>query len=288
MKLMLEAQPESAPPRPVRFGNPLASQARVAFAFGESLQGWLGEIGAIRAATNLWSALKEAVAGDSSRLTRHVKWKRGCVYYDSHPELPLPPMSQFSAIRPTVAEVASSVKEAQAEDGRTVEIIASDVNNSDWLRLFRSGDGETPARYLLQKWVNEKLMRRVSPALLWNARRSRPNDLALYFVPRDLLGAVWLQLAEVVNGNRPLRQCAACKSWIVITAEGTGKRSNRFTCTDACRMKVYYGRKLQARELRRQGQSIAKIAAMIKADAGSVRQWVARPNQAGRKRNKTK
>ena len=164
-------------------------------------------------------------------------------------------------------------------------VIASTLINPEWLKLFRYGDREMATRYYLQSWVNEKLKHRVSPKLLWNVRHNRPHDLALYFVPEDLLGAVWLQFAEVINGNRPLRQCATCKTWIVISPEGIGKRSNRFTCSNACRMKVYYGRQMEARRLDRLGLSIREIAKILKADHQRVRQWVER-NRTRRKGDK--
>ena len=36
--------------------------------------------------------------------------------------------------------------------------------------------------------------------------------------------------------------------------------SSRSSCSNACRMKVYYGRIVQARDLRRQGLSVRQIA----------------------------
>lgn len=161
-----------------------------------------------------------------------------------------------------------------ADEERTLAVIASPAINPGWLRWFRPGDSAMPARYYLQKSVNEKLKTRVSPKLLWNVRRNRPHDLALYFVPENLLGAIWLELAEVINGNKPLRQCAACKTWIVISTEGVGNRSNRFTCSNACRMKIYYQRKLEARRLRQQGLSVKQIAKSLGANAERVRLWV--------------
>ena len=103
-----------------------------------------------------------------------------------------------------------------------------------------------PAQYYLQKIVNEHLKTHVSPQLLWNVKGGRPDKLGLFFVPQSLLGFMWLQFAEAINGNRTYRQCSACHTWMVITPEGIGKRSSRLTCSNACRMKVYYGRMAQA------------------------------------------
>jgi len=89
-----------------------------------------------------------------------------------------------------------------------------------------------PAKYYLQKTVNENLRNRVSPQLLWNVRRNRPHGLALFFVPQSLIGLMWLQLAQAVNGNKQYRQCLACKTWMLISRETAGKRSSRFSCSE--------------------------------------------------------
>ena len=47
---------------------------------------------------------------------------------------------------------------------------------------------------------------------------------------------------------------------MVISPESVGKRSSRLTCSDACRMKVYYDRNVQAQVLARQGLSAPEIA----------------------------
>jgi len=170
-------------------------------------------------------------------------------------------------------------------------VIASAELNSEWLKLFRVGDCLMPAKYYLQKTVNENLRNRVSPQLLWNVRRNRPHGLALFFVPQSLIGLMWLQLAQAVNGNKQYRQCLACKTWMLISRETAGKRSSRFSCSNACRMKVYYGRIVQARDLRRQGLSVRQIAGRLTADEQAVRRWIkasAQTRQAGTQTGKTR
>jgi hypothetical protein len=139
-----------------------------------------------------------------------------------------------------------------------------------------------PAKYYLQKTVNENLRNRVSPQLLWNVRRNRPHGLALFFVPQSLIGLMWLQLAQAVNGNKQYRQCLACRTWMLISRETAGKRSSRSSCSNACRMKVYYGRIVQARDLRRQGLSVRQIADRLSADEQAVRRWIKTSAQTGR------
>jgi hypothetical protein len=249
---------------------------RGAMGTGELLSAWQRQLQELRQAVNLWSAVREAESGDETNLARRVQWPRkNLVYYDSHPDLPIPPVyAQLFGLRPAPrsARVAAAIRDDDTR--RSFAVIASAELNSEWLKLFRVGDCLMPAKYYLQKTVNENLRNRVSPQLLWNVRRNRPRGLALFFVPQSLIGLMWLQLAQAVNGNKQYRQCLACKTWMLISREAAGKRSSRSSCSNACRMKVYYGRIVQARDLRRQGLSVRQIAGRLTADEQAVRRWI--------------
>ena len=243
---------------------------------GELLSAWERHIQEMRQAVALWSDIREAQAGETENLAHHVRWQEGFVYYDSHPELPLPPQASFlglSGVRPILRRPPRT--EPEVDGGlRTLALIASAGINSEWLKYFRPGDCLMPAKYFLQRIVNEHLKGMTSPRLLWNVRRGRPHDLALFFVPENLLGVMWLQLAEAINGNRRYKRCPGCRTWIVISHESIGSRSGRSTCSNACRMKLYYGRKLEARQLQQAGLTLDQIARRLKADRKSVRNWI--------------
>jgi hypothetical protein len=266
--LMSEARPGGLKELEVKGGNQSG-----ALGAGELFSAWQRQIQEMRQAVGLWSALREAQSGDATKLSRYVQWPRDdFVYYDNRPDRPIPASARLLGI-PRGQHKEPSV-ENDTEDGfRTIAVLASAALNPAWLRLFRVGDCLMPARYYLQKTVNENLRTRISPQLLWNVRRNRPDNLALFFVPQTLLGLMWLQLAEAINGNRGYRQCAACKGWIVISHEGVGSRSSRFTCSNACRMKIYYGRMVEARRLHQQGLSVKEIAKHLNTAPQKVRGW---------------
>jgi hypothetical protein len=59
--------------------------------------------------------------------------------------------------------------------------------------------------------------------------------------PTHLSDALWIQLAQAIDGSESLRTCVECKKWFTIKA-GRG-RSDKEYCSDACRMRAYRKRK---------------------------------------------
>jgi hypothetical protein len=250
-----------------------------AICMGELFSAWRREAREMRQAVGLWSALREAQSGDKAKLSLHIGWRRDdFVYYDSHLDLPLPREARLLGIP---GRYQGRFAGSRAEDLRTLAVIASKEHNPEWLRFFHAADCVRPAQYYLQKIVNERLKTHVSPQLLWNLKGGRPDKLGLFFVPQSLLGLMWLQLAEAINGNRTYRQCSACKTWMVISPESVGKRSSRLTCSDACRMKVYYGRMVKARHLARQGLSAPEIARKLGTTSDTVHGWMRKSKKPG-------
>jgi hypothetical protein len=230
----------------------------------------------MRCAVMLWTAVCEAEQGKTAKLRRYIQWPSDTlVYFDSHPHLPAPALARFMGLKP--GHVASTKPDDDLPDvgQRELAAIASQLTSPEWLKLFRPGDRILPARYYLQKTVNEALLNRVSPRLLWNVKCERPKNLGLYFVPTNLLGVMWLQLAEAIVGTRTFRQCSACKTWIVISLAKEGSRSSRFTCSTACRMRLYYRRQIEARRLHRKGIPVTEIARRLSAKPEKVRRWIA-------------
>jgi hypothetical protein len=87
---------------------------------GELLSSWHEQIRAIRDATTLWSAIQGAAAGDSHQLIRHIKWLReDFVYYNSHPDYPLPRASLRLGIPPDT-KASSFHQDPEIGDLRTL------------------------------------------------------------------------------------------------------------------------------------------------------------------------
>ena len=110
---------------------------------------------------------------------------------------------------------------------------------------------------------------RVSPRLLWNTKRTQ---LQLRFVPRNLMGALWLQCAEMINYEKKYQQCKQCDKWFEISQKEMNK--GKAFCSNACRSRAYRERQLEAQRLYTDGVSIKSIAGRLDSDEKIVEGWI--------------
>jgi hypothetical protein len=72
---------------------------------------------------------------------------------------------------------------------------------------------------LIQIEINDHLMKNVAAQILWNAVGT---TLDTYFVPKNLLGAMWLQFARALiwppEESRQEKNCAAAFEWSRVAA----------------------------------------------------------------------
>jgi hypothetical protein len=223
---------------------------------GEPLDAWRDEILTMRYAIDIWEAAR---TGDVARLERVIKWKPdgSGVQIAGHPGVP-----------------DGQLPDAPARVERSW--IASTHLGDDVLGRFVPGDLVKPALHYLQRKINEKLERRASPRLLWDADRER---LGLYIMPTGLVGALWLQFARAVERDSQFRQCAECGIWFEL-APGTA-RADKLYCSTPCRTKAYRKRQAEAVRLHGEGRSIAEIARDLESDPDTVRGWIARKRGSG-------
>ena len=127
--------------------------------------------------------------------------------------------------------------------------------------------------------INECLEREVSPRLHWNLELNRP---VLRFTPHDLLGALWLQFAEAISGNKEYRQCLKCHAWFELSPDVA--RTNKLYCSTACRSRAFRDRE-EAKRLYKAGTSIEQIAKLKKEDPKTVKEWVESKASAKEDRN---
>lgn len=176
--------------------------------YGVPLWAWLEEIRAMRQMVELWDL---AAQGNERGLARLIAWSDTGVAY-----------------RP-------SGKGAGKRHPSEVPIVP---NHPDLLGQFPRGDLVLPALYHIQETVNKHIEGRISPRLLWGKDHSR---LGIYLVPDSLIGALWLQFARAIDGEKQYRRCLACGAWFELSPDTA--RTNRRYCNDACRSKAYRARK---------------------------------------------
>lgn len=92
--------------------------------------------------------------------------------------------------------------------------LASETYPPGLLSRFMIGSVEIPAQAVIQKVINEKLRKYpTSPMLLMN----KDNHLKQYFVPQNLLSAMWFQFFQTVSGERKYKRCEVCNKWDDVT-----------------------------------------------------------------------
>jgi hypothetical protein len=146
------------------------------------------------------------------------------------------------------------------------------------------GDLLHAACFFVQALINLALEGRVDPRLLYDAKGDR---LHLLIVPKDLLGAMWLQMARSVEGHKTYRRCRECGTWFELDPDRN--RTSKFFCANACRSKAYRGRQALARRLSAEGVPVDEIAQRLGTDLATAQGWVAQTPatpQSARRRGK--
>jgi endogenous inhibitor of DNA gyrase (YacG/DUF329 family) len=191
----------------------------------ETHRNWLLEIAFLRRAVEMWDWLE---AGNTQQLGRFLHWEAGSApdaqtaeklagwYYQSHPDLPLderwahPPPGAFEQW----IEPADS--------------------------LLKEGDICLAARFLIQGWINRRLEGRVAPRLVY---RMADGTQVMQIVPSQLIGALWLQFANAIAGNKEYRACKECGTWFEISSAGDARTARRQFCSDRCKSRDYRKRR---------------------------------------------
>lgn len=169
---------------------------------GQAFEFWSYEIKLLRHAHDLWQMARDR---DSRGLANFIKWRgQDAVNYDARPA------------------------------GLTIlRTIAHRDTNRELLASFHAGDVIDPAWHQVQFAIDQKLTAAVSPRLLWDHGR-----LSLYYLPNDLLSAMWYQFARAIDGDRTYQRCENCRNWFEVRSPDGARADKRF-CGDACRARAW-------------------------------------------------
>ena len=115
----------------------------------------------------------------------------------------------------------------------------------------------------------------------FQVRQDAAGELGFSLAPRTLLSAMWLQLARDLVGHREVALCNFCSRPMEISTAATGYRTNRAFCSDSCKTSDYRRRKRTALRLAQEGQSVRRIAKVVKTKAATVRRWLEKAQGKG-------
>ncbi len=248
---------------------------------GETLESWAIEHHAMRETIALWDAIKTKPEGSYGKqrsaveyLSSVIQWSAGVAVSYTRP---IPDAKRFIELYKTWPR---NKADKLALFNSRFQIVSQ--TDSELFEKFTPGDLVLPAQYALQRIVNEKLRQHTSRAeLLWDWTRVSP-DLRIQLVPCSLIGALWLQLATAIDGDRDYRRCEACKRWFEVSAKVRGDAK---FCKQSCRFRAYRQRQQRARELSAQGITAQEIARLIDSDLkivkGWLKKWALRKNPTG-------
>ena len=124
---------------------------------------------------------------------------------------------------------------------------------------------------LLAQLVDQRLQDHVSS-------RMRPSgealSLKLSYFPRNLLGALWLQLALAVEAKKNFVNCTYCGGPLEVSPDGRAQRSDSRYCRPACRVNAYRERVAQAQKLHHRNMSNREIAKQLGTTTERIKKWV--------------
>jgi hypothetical protein len=199
---------------------------------------WLLAIGEMRDLVMLREMIRE---GNRERLGQHIQWEGSTeIYYCTWPDPIL--------------------------GGGERELIFSVDRHGHTLEQFTPGDVILPAMHYLRRRVNYWSHAAASPKLVWDAFKSR---MELKLIPSSLLGAMWLQFALAIAGDKDFRQCKECGQWFELSP--ITARANRLFCSGPCKSKDYRAKRKRALALKRKGLSVKEIATELGSDVSTIR-----------------
>jgi hypothetical protein len=225
----------------------------------ERFDDWVRRIRLIAETVELWDLAKDR---ETDKLRRKVRWQgKGEVRYVPTRE------NVFDYLPP--GTLSGTLTNPAVTNPENRFLIASAEKNAEAFETLKPGEVVGPALLRVNEQVNLELPGCAAPGLFWDHKLNR---VVFQDRPLSLLGAIYLQLAHAVAGNRPSRRCEVCRRWFELDPAKT--RADRRTCSNTCRTKIYRQRQHQARELHARGKSLREIAKALNSDVPTVKKWV--------------
>jgi hypothetical protein len=192
----------------------------------EPLESWEREIVQMEMAVRVWDMVRE---GKDRALGEYVRWHGGRVE-----SLMGSRLARAYGDTPSDPEVARVLGWTHPSDR---DLVVASVEIGAATGPIPKGDIIQAGRLQLLELVNGALNRGNGPMLLWDPERMRTR---LWLRPSCLLSAAYLQLGLAIAGNCEPRECATCGR--PFDVRPAASRTDRKTCSNACRSKGYRSR----------------------------------------------
>ena len=170
----------------------------------------------------------------------------------------------WRALRSDSSELLASLFNAIAHDSPPGSLFAQ------WLNPNHR-DADAMALQVLGKLIEQHLEDHVSSRM---RPSEEPLSLKLSYVPCDLLGALWLQLALAIDAKKNFIKCTYCGDPLEVSPDGRAQRSDIRYCGPACRVNAYRERIAQAQKLHHRNMSNKEIAKKLGTTSERIKRWV--------------
>ncbi len=172
----------------------------------ERLGDWLDQANWMRSTVGVWDALQAVRRddGDTIHLEDIIRW----------------PSRDSVEVRE-----GESWRHLWSEGSSVAALTGTEVS-------FEYGDMVGPARHYLEDMISRGVQEGTVAVLDWPPGRGRPK---IGVRPANLLGALWLQFAEAVTGEKEAGTCAICGRQFLVPPRGRGKGARY--CSRPCKWK---------------------------------------------------
>jgi len=205
---------------------------------GETMQEWCESIASMKLAVRLWDMVRD---NDLEGLSKHITWpKRRLLVINSYLDMPIGQQDPWLLW--------------QGDEELSLKCSPDDP--------------EQTAKRIIALCVECNPGRNASVTV----RSLDDGKMQIYVRMEGLNDAVWFQFAQAVVGNRDYRQCRTCGKWYELHPDTA--RTNRLSCSDACRSKAYRQRKAEARRLFTEGIAVDEIARRLDTEPSTAHAWI--------------
>jgi len=207
--------------------------------YGESIETWKHDIVIMQNVLRVAQALQD---GEDDTLKHWFSWDVGPshVTMHYHPDSP-PPRRHYPLVN--VPFTDSQLVQGSEHDGVLFSTPGVLLLNPVLTTPPAHLDTAAIAQVWLQRQINYRLTLYVGVSVEEPDNRGEGIALAPQIMPKNLCGALWLQLAYKLRGAEWYRQCPQCDQWFHVHAKA--RRANTTYCSTRCRVRA--SRQRQAR-----------------------------------------